>query len=105
MPTPTDRARTLKLARGRQGVTVHELAVPRGIVCLLSALQFHGVGTQLPSEVWVAIDRRTPFGNEIPAAARSPQHGRCFTKDALDRYAGICRTERVMRPYLEALAA
>lgn len=32
------------------------VAVPRGVVCLLSALRFHEVGTQSPYEVWVAID-------------------------------------------------
>lgn len=30
-----------------------------GIVCLLSALSFHEIGTQNPSEVWIAIPRRT----------------------------------------------
>ena len=30
--------------------------VPHGIVCLLSALRFHGIGTQSPHEVWLAID-------------------------------------------------
>ncbi len=29
--------------------------VPRGVVCLLSALQFHGLTTQQPFEVWLAI--------------------------------------------------
>jgi predicted transcriptional regulator of viral defense system len=29
--------------------------VPEGVVCLLSALAFHGIGTQLPHEVWLAI--------------------------------------------------
>ena len=29
--------------------------VPRGVVCLLSALQFHGLTTQAPFEVWMAI--------------------------------------------------
>jgi predicted transcriptional regulator of viral defense system len=29
-----------------------------GVVCLLSALRFHGLTTQLPHEVWLAIDRR-----------------------------------------------
>jgi predicted transcriptional regulator of viral defense system len=29
--------------------------VPHGIVCLLSALQFHGLTTQAPFEVWLAI--------------------------------------------------
>ncbi len=32
--------------------------VPRGIVCLLSALRFHDIGTQSPSEVWIALDRK-----------------------------------------------
>ena len=31
--------------------------VPHGVVCLLSALSFHGLTTQLPVEVWLAIDR------------------------------------------------
>jgi len=31
--------------------------VPHGVVCLLSALQFHGIGTQSPYEVWLALDR------------------------------------------------
>ena len=33
-------------------------AVPKGVVCLLSSLRFHEIGTQAPYEVWVAIDRR-----------------------------------------------
>jgi predicted transcriptional regulator of viral defense system len=28
---------------------------PNAVVCLLSALRFHGLGTQLPSEVWLAV--------------------------------------------------
>jgi len=32
--------------------------VPRAVVCLLSALLFHDIGTQLPHEVWIAIDRK-----------------------------------------------
>ena len=28
---------------------------PKGVICLLSALRFHGIGTQLPHEVWLAI--------------------------------------------------
>lgn len=40
--------------------TLAEVAkrVPRGIVCLLTALRFHGIGTQDPREVWLAVDRR-----------------------------------------------
>jgi predicted transcriptional regulator of viral defense system len=29
--------------------------VPQGVICLLSALRFHGIGTQNPFEVWMAI--------------------------------------------------
>jgi predicted transcriptional regulator of viral defense system len=32
--------------------------VPHGIICLLLALRFHGLTTQLPFEVWLAIDRK-----------------------------------------------
>src|SRR3970040_2219309 len=32
--------------------------VPKAIVCLLSALRFHDIGTQSPHEVWIAIDRK-----------------------------------------------
>lgn len=31
--------------------------VPKGVVCLTSALQFHGLTLQMPSAVWMAIDR------------------------------------------------
>lgn len=202
MPPVTDRERTLKLARRRQGVTARELAaagvhrqvltrlveageleriirgayrlpdhpvsehhglvlasaaVPHAVICLLSALQFHGIGTQLPSEVWIAIDRRArrpalkypplrvvrysgaaltegveshriegrtvkvynvaktiadcfKYRNKIGLdvaleALREAWRARRFTMDELHRYAAICRVERVMRPYLEALVA
>ncbi len=37
--------------------------IPRSIVCLLTALRVHGIGSQLPREVWLAI----------PHKARPPQ--------------------------------
>ena len=57
-----------RVARGRyrkadapitqdHGLAVVAAASPRAVVCLLSALAFHGVGTQLPAEVWVALPR------------------------------------------------
>ncbi len=41
----------------------HDLAaaariVPGGVICLLSALRFHGLTTVNPFEVWLAIDRK-----------------------------------------------
>lgn len=40
--------------------TLAEVArrVPRGVICLLSALRFHDLTTQAPFEVWLAIDNK-----------------------------------------------
>lgn len=40
------------------GLALAAKAIPNGVVCLLSALRFHEIGTQAPSEVWMAIDQR-----------------------------------------------
>lgn len=132
-------------------------AVPQGVVCLISALQFHELGTQLPSEIWLAIDRRArrpalkypplrivrysgaaltegieihrlegqsvmvynvaktladcfKYRNKIGLdvaleALREAWRSRRFTMTDMHRYAGICRVQRVMQPYLEALVA
>jgi predicted transcriptional regulator of viral defense system len=139
------------------GLVVVAQAVPRGVVCLLSALSFHGIGTQLPHEVWVAVDRRDrrpnlawprlrvvrfsgkpltegvethrsegqavrvfgiaktiadcfKYRNKIGLdvaleALREAWRARRVTMDDIDRYARVCRVERVMSPYLEALVA
>ena len=34
------------------------IRVPKGVICLFSALQFHEIGTQAPFEVWLAIPSR-----------------------------------------------
>ncbi len=41
--------------------------VPNSIVCLLSALRIHGIGTQAPAAVWLAIPHkaRTPQSAEL----------------------------------------
>lgn len=45
-------------------------AVPQAIVCLLSALRVHDIGTQSPREVWLAIDRKARKPTRLPAAVR-----------------------------------
>jgi len=40
------------------GLVAVQKKIPNGIICLLSALQFHEIGTQLPRETWIAIDRK-----------------------------------------------
>lgn len=139
------------------GLAIACTAVPKGVVCLLSALSFHEIGTQLPFEVWMAIDRRVrrpalehpplrimrfsglalaegvethriegrpvrvygiaktvadcfKYRNKIGLdvaleALRDAWRARRFTMDELHRYAGVCRVQRVMRPYLEMLVA
>ena len=137
------------------GLALVSPSIPHGVICLLSALQFHQLGTQLPSEVWIAIDRRArrpalkypplrvlrfsgaalskgiethriegqtvrvynitktladcfkyrhKIGIDVALEAlREAWRSRRFTMEELDRYAAICRVQRVMRPYLEAL--
>ena len=132
-------------------------ALPDGVVCLLSGLSFHGIGTQVPSRVWIALDRRARkpaqewppirvvrFGGEALTegvethtiegvtvkvyglaktladlfkyrnkvgldvaleALKEVWRSGHLDVDELMRFARICRVERVMRPYLESVAA
>lgn len=45
-------------------------AAPRAIVCLLSALRVHGIGTQSPHEVWIALDRKGRTPRRVPTLLR-----------------------------------
>lgn len=42
--------------------------IPNAVICLLSALRFHNITTQAPSEVWLAIDGKAwrPRVNDLP---------------------------------------
>lgn len=127
---------------------------PNGVICLLSALAYHEIGTQNPQDVWIAIDGKAKapktdypplrvmrfsgeslsegiertegafplrvycpaktiadcfkFRNKIgldvaiEALRDGWQHKR-FTLDALDHYAKVCRVDKVITPYLEAI--
>jgi predicted transcriptional regulator of viral defense system len=138
------------------GLVLVAAAVPKAVVCLMSALNFHQIGTQIPAEVWIAIDRRArrpalrypplrivrfggpalsqgieshniegamvrvynvsktladvfKYRNKIGLdvaleALREAWRARRFSMKEIHRYARVCRVERVMRPYLEALA-
>ena len=57
-------ARGVYAIAGHEPTLHHSLAtvckrVPRGVVCLMSALAYHEIGTQLPSVVWLAINQRS----------------------------------------------
>ena len=142
-------------ATEHHGLVLASIAMPQATVCLLSALQFHNIGTQLPAQVWIAIDRRArpsslkypplrvmrysgaaltediethllegravrvssvaktladcfKYRNKIGLdvaleALREAWRARRFTMDDLFRQAHICRVQRVMQPYLDAL--
>jgi len=49
-------------------LVVATAAVPSSVVCLVSALRFHDVGTQLPAEVWISV----PRGTRVPHLAAPP---------------------------------
>ena len=129
--------------------------VPKAVVCLISALHFHDITTQIPHEVSIAVRRGTepprldyppirlywfsdePFtagvethridGTPIQVYSAEKTLADCFkyrNKIGMDtvlealtlyqdqlkpkprrliEYAKVCRVEKVMRPYLEAL--
>lgn len=137
------------------GLAIAASAVPRGVICLVSALAFHQIGTQLPHQVWVALDRRArrpvlrypplrvvrfggkalvegvevhtlegqavrvygvaktladlfKYRNKIGLdvaleALREAWRDRRCTVGEIDHFARVCRVDRVMRPYIEAL--
>ncbi len=89
-------ARGIYVPEGHQLTERHSLAVactrvPHGIVCLLSALAFHGLGTQNPSEVWMAI---APSSRK-PADGVPPLRIARFSGEALARGIEIHRSEGV----------
>jgi predicted transcriptional regulator of viral defense system len=45
-------------------------SVPSGIICLLTALRIHGIGTQAPHEVWLALDRKARKPSRLPTKIR-----------------------------------
>ena len=55
------------------------LRVPQGVVCLLSSLRVHGIGTQAPFEVWLAIEHRAPIPRlEQPKIRTVRMSGKAF---------------------------
>jgi predicted transcriptional regulator of viral defense system len=62
-------------------VAVAAKLVPKGVFCLLSALRFHGLTTQDPHEVWIAIDFKAHKPSiESPSLRVVRFSGRALTK-------------------------
>ena len=140
---------------GNPDLVIVATRVPGGVICLISALAFHELTTQIPHEVHVALPRGAEeprldyppiktyrftgesfttgidthkldgvttciyspektladcfkFRNKVGLdtlveAIRFYRERRSIKVDDLMRYASICRVNKIMRPYLEAI--
>ena len=61
-----------------EGLVTVASKVPQAVFCLLSALQFHGLTTQLPWQVWIAM----PRGSHVPRLEYPPIRMVQFTGEA-----------------------
>jgi predicted transcriptional regulator of viral defense system len=43
---------------------------PKSVICLLSALRFHGLTTQAPADVWIALPNKAHFPQSMPVPIR-----------------------------------
>lgn len=59
--------------------------VPKGVGCLLSALEVHETGTQAPFEVWIAIPQHTVSPRLNRPAIRVVRMSDAALADAVDR--------------------
>ena len=57
--------------------------VPAGVICLLSALRYHGLTTQNPADVWIAL----------PEKARTPRLD--YPRLRISRFSGAALTEGI----------
>jgi len=84
----TRHARGVYAATDHSYTAEHSLArvakrVPSGVICLLTALRFHGLTTQNPAEVWMAL----------PEKARKPKLDNPRLR--ITRFSGSALTEGV----------
>jgi predicted transcriptional regulator of viral defense system len=91
------QARGVYAASNHARTADHTLAqvakrVPSGVICLLTALRFHQMTTQLPAEVWIAL----------PEKARKPRldHPRL----RVVRFSGAALTEGIETHRIEGVA-
>lgn len=62
------------------GLALAAAAAPQAVICLLSALRFHNLGTQAPHEVWIAIERlNTRPRIDYPSVRVTRFSGKAFT--------------------------
>jgi len=61
-----------------ESLTIVAARAPQAVFCLLTALQFHGLTTQLPRQVWIAL----PQGSHAPRMDYPPLKLIQYTGDA-----------------------
>jgi predicted transcriptional regulator of viral defense system len=66
--------------------------VPQAVFCLLTALQFHGLTTQLPRQVWIAM----PRGSHVPKLDYPPVKMVQFTGEAYTEGVEIFERDQVL---------
>lgn len=66
--------------------------VPNAIICLLTALRIHEIGTQSPHEVWIAIDRKRRKPVRVPTRIR------------IVRFSGAMLTYGVIRQSMQGVS-
>jgi predicted transcriptional regulator of viral defense system len=92
----TRQSRGLYTAAGHSPTAQHTLAqvakrVPAGVLCLLTALRIHGLTTQSPADVWLAL----------PEKARRPQLE--YPRLRIARFSGKALTEGVEKRRVEGV--
>lgn len=65
--------------------------VPQAVFCLLTALQFHGLTTQLPRQVWIAM----PRGSHVPRLDYPPLKMVQFTGEAYSEGVEVFERDQV----------
>lgn len=97
-----EKGHLIKLARGQyalpdtnisehHSLVVVAKAVPGAVVCLASALSFHNIGTQMPYQVWIAVERRSATPRIKNPAIR------------LFRFSGAAYTEGIEKHIIEGV--
>jgi predicted transcriptional regulator of viral defense system len=140
---------------GNPDLATIAMRIPKGVICLISALSYHEITTQIPHQIYLALPRgaeppridyppvhvfwfsglafdegieyhkvdgipvniyspektiadcfkyRNKIGLDVVLEALKLYRSRKrFKVDELMHYAQLCRVEKVMRPYVEAL--
>jgi len=87
--TPVDAAHVLAEAA---------TLVPKGIVCLVSALQYHGLTLQMPSTIWMAIGRTAWKPTISYPPIRFVRFSGWAITDGIERYAIQSRKVSITNP-------